>query len=85
MISFTDSNLASLKENVKHDDFRWTKSFDKDVGLDQLRALLNRLEAAEKIVNLNHGCEAPENPTENGHCCIEAEKAEEAWRKAAGK
>lgn len=67
-MTFTDDDLKRLKDQVDRND-----PVDNFTSIDKMKALLVRLEAAEKLAG-------------HDHCgCYGRNELEATWRKAAGK
>lgn len=78
-MTFTDDDLKKLKEFVKNNVIRreFDASGDETIAFKyKIEALLERLEAAERYIEFGTACGV--NPTD-------LVKAENEWRKVAGK
>jgi len=75
-MTFSDSDLERLKDQLKRND-----PADNFTSIETMKALLARLEAAERI------CEGIQNLCENHPEFSKGQAVTdlEAWRKAAGK
>ena len=79
LMTFTNDDLARLKEEIKIQDGKTSMSPDVLVmDRNTLKALLARLEAAEKVIAVIQNMEVED--WDGG----EWDKGVEAWRKAAG-
>lgn len=73
---FTDGDLARVKDGLAGPDTSWFDGY----SVKTIKALLARLEAAEAIWKIEHGCEKGDST----FCCAQSQEAYYAWCEIKG-
>lgn len=79
-MTFTDDNKKQVEETLKI-----SSSKTMEISKSILISLLARLEVSERLAEHHSGHDEDCDELEGGQCSCGYEKAETAWRKAAGK
>lgn len=83
MTAFTDDDLKRLKERVSNGVGDDGTAINKET-VSWMKALLDRLEAAEALAMAGHHNPNCHYVRKSGFCDCELKSLSEAWRKASG-